>query len=273
MKSKLPRVDLIRADNNDWLLLDNSDHITDFIKKNGFWGINESNIAKLFVSGRPNANVLDVGANIGGFTLPIAKLLSEKNGKVYSFEPQRIVFQQLCANIFINRLDNVFTFNYALGDITKSIKIPELDFWKSQNIGSFSIDENIRKKLYEDAALGKNFTNKESGSLFTVEQKTLDSFNFDFEINLIKVDIEGYELEFFNGSFETIKKNNFPPIIFELWGGRDWYAEKAEQTKNTLTNWGYQFEVFGREILAQHPKHPIKCKVSRDGKNINLSLV
>jgi hypothetical protein len=71
----------------------------------------------------------------------------------------------------------------------------------------------------------------------------------------------------------TIKKNNFPPIIFELWGGRDWYAEKAEQTKNILTNWGYQFEVFGREILAQHPKYRIKCKVSRDGKNINLSLV
>jgi len=34
----LPRVDLIRAEENSWLLLNNNDHISDFIRKNGFWG-------------------------------------------------------------------------------------------------------------------------------------------------------------------------------------------------------------------------------------------
>ena len=73
----------------------------------------------------------------------IAKYISNTNGKVYAFEPQRIVFQQFCANVFLNRLDNVHAYNIALGDTVCKIQIPELDFWKSQNIGGFSVDANM----------------------------------------------------------------------------------------------------------------------------------
>ena len=34
----LPRVDLIRAEETSWLLMNNKDHISEFIRKNGFWG-------------------------------------------------------------------------------------------------------------------------------------------------------------------------------------------------------------------------------------------
>ena len=50
----LPRVDLIRAEENSWLLLNNQDHITDYIRKNGFWGHTESTIAKVFLANRMN---------------------------------------------------------------------------------------------------------------------------------------------------------------------------------------------------------------------------
>ena len=269
----LPRVDLIKADEHSWLLLNSPDHISENIRKNGFWGRTEEGIAKVFLQNRKNLNILDVGANIGGFTLPIAKYISSTNGKVYAFEPQRIVFQQFCANVFLNRLDNVHAFNIALGDTECEIEIPELDFWKSQNIGGFSVDANIREKIKSEALEGKNFTNTESRKICSIEQKTLDSFKFGFDINFIKVDVEGYELEFFQGGSQTIKSNCFPPILFELWEGREWYEQKAQQTKNVLADLGYNFSQFGREILAQHPGHPIKCIVEKKGNTINLKSI
>jgi len=268
----LPRVDLIRGEENNWLLMNNRDHITDFIRKNGFWGHVETTIGKAFLANRPNSNTLDVGANIGGFTLPISKFVSSFGGRVFSFEPQRIVFQQLCANIFLNNLDNVYTHNLALGDKNCKIKIPELNFWESQNVGGFSVDPQIRKNMDNDALMGKISPNKESANQYSVEQRTLDSLHLEFEINLIKVDVEGFELEFFVGASETIQKNNFPPIIFELWSGIPWYEEKAERTKRTLIELGYSFNEFGGEILAQHPGHAVQCIIDRNGNNINLSI-
>ena len=154
----LPRVDLIKADEHSWLLLNSPDHISENIRKNGFWGKKEESIAKVFLQNRKNLNILDVGANIGGFTLPIAKHVSSLNGKVYAFEPQRIVFQQFCANVFLNRLDNVHAYNIALGDKECEIEIPELDFWKSQNIGAFSVDSDIREKIKTEALKRKFLT-------------------------------------------------------------------------------------------------------------------
>ena len=268
----LPKINLIKSKENDWLILDSPDHIGDYIKKNGYWGAKELIIAKTFLSNRSNVNVIDVGANIGGFTIPVAKLISKNNGKLIAFEPQRIVFQQLCANIFVNRLDNVYTHNIALADKPVDIKVPELNFWKSQNVGGLSLDPNIRKMLKEDSLKSSNFSNEETGEEYLTKQLTLDSFNFDFKINLIKVDIEGYELEFFIGASQTIKDSNFPPIIFELWEGKTWYDEKASETRKFLINLGYNFDKFGREILAQHPDHPFQCKITKENNKINLSL-
>ncbi len=269
----LPRVDLIKADEHSWLLLNSPDHISENIRKNGFWGKKEESIAKVFLQNRKNLNILDVGANIGGFTLPIAKHVSSTNGKVYAFEPQRIVFQQFCANVFLNRLDNVHAYNIALGDKGCEIEIPELDFWKSQNIGAFSVDPDIREKIKTEALKRKFFTNTESQKICSIEQKTLDSFKFGFEINFIKVDVEGYELEFFQGGSQTIKSNRFPPILFELWEDMAFYEQKAQQTKNILADLGYNFNQFGREILAQHPGHPVKCVVENKDDTINLKLI
>lgn len=81
----LPRVDLVRAKENNWLLMNNRDHISEFIRKNGFWGHNEATIGKVFLANRQNTNTLDIGANIGGFSLPIAKFASAYNGRVFSF--------------------------------------------------------------------------------------------------------------------------------------------------------------------------------------------
>ena len=56
---------------------------------------------------QPGWTVLELGANIGSHTVFLAKRVGP-SGRVIAFEPQRIVFQTLCANIALNNLLNVF---------------------------------------------------------------------------------------------------------------------------------------------------------------------
>ena len=271
----LPRVDLIRAGDTSWLLMNSPDHILDFVRRNGFWGNNEVVICRLFLQGTQGAIVIDAGANLGGFTVPVAKELMGGNGKVYSFEPQRVVFQQLCANIFLNRIDNVYSQNVALGEASEFISIPELDFELSQNVGGFSIDKAIRENVVKDAEAGRNFANFNATDkgMYAVQKRPLDDFGLYDKVAFIKIDVEGYELEVFKGSVVTLEKNNFPPLLYEVWENVPWYSEKAIETAGFLTTLGYTFERIGEDVLAQHPKHPRKCLVNRNQNTVNLQMV
>ena len=82
----LPRVDLIRADESSWLLMQTPDWITNSIKKNGNWSSNESNLCKAFTTDMAEPVVIDVGANQGIYSLAMAKIVKPR-GKVIAVEP------------------------------------------------------------------------------------------------------------------------------------------------------------------------------------------
>ena len=63
-----------------------------------------------------------------------------------------------------------------------------MDLWKSENAGGLSMDNDIRKKLNEESEKGLNFKNFEKENKYNVEQVTLDSLEFSFGVNFIKVD-------------------------------------------------------------------------------------
>src|SRR5690606_28828206 len=56
---------------------------------------------------RPGGVVVEAGANIGAHTVPLARMVGE-SGAVVAFEPQRLQFQLLCANLALNGMINVF---------------------------------------------------------------------------------------------------------------------------------------------------------------------
>lgn len=270
----LPRVDLIRSGDAEWLLLNNRDHISEFIRHNGFWGQAEATICSAFLaSSNEGSVVIDAGANLGGFTVPIAAKLLKMRGRLYAFEPQRIVFQQLCANVFLNRLDNVFTYNVALSNESGEMSVPELDFNQSMNAGGVSLNPEFRAELQAEAQQdgGLPNTSRSDGPSLSVPCRTIDSFGVFERVAFMKVDVEGYELEVFQGAVETIKRNGFPPIIFEVWE-RSWYTEKAERTKQFLTDLGYTFTAFGRDVLAQHADYPLRCVQEQTEGGIRLSI-
>ena len=73
------------------------------------------------------------------------------------------------------------------------------------------------------------------------QAKTLDEFGID-NVGLIKIDVEGMELKVLKGSVGTIMRNNFPPILFELWPVDNEFMseEKFNKTRSFIEDLGYE---------------------------------
>ncbi len=139
---------------------------------------------------RPGDVVVEVGANIGAHTLPLAKQVGD-SGMVHAFEPQRMVFQTLCANIALNGLKNVICRWEAVGDVRGTINVPQLDCARLNNFGGLSLQTNADGE--------------------PVPVTTIDSLNL-LRCNFLKADVEGMELSVLRGAQQTIAK--FRPVLY-----------------------------------------------------------
>jgi FkbM family methyltransferase len=238
----LPNCQLIKVDGTQFLVFKGSDLISNHLKKELYEDDIHQLALKLLIN-EQSGTVLDIGANLGTFCVPLARKIPKL--KFHAFEPQRIVNYQLCANIIINSLDNVYTYELALSDKDADIELDMPDYAKETNIGAFSIDKEVRKNEYECATV--NTTDK-------IQLVPLDFLTFS-DVKLIKIDVEGHELEVLQGGLETIKANNYPPIIFEAWTWKPWYQEKRKALLDYLEDLGYQIQQLGENNLAKHPKH------------------
>jgi FkbM family methyltransferase len=238
----LPNCELVKVDGTQFLVFKGSDLISNHLKKELYENDIHQLALKLLIN-EPSGTVLDIGANLGTFCVPLARKIPKL--KFHAFEPQRIINYQLCANIIINSLDNVYTYELALSNEDADIELAMPDYTKETNIGAFSIDKEVRKNEYECATV--NTTDK-------IQLVPLDFLTFS-DVKLIKIDVEGHELEVLRGGIETIKANNYPPIIFEAWTWKPWYQEKRKSLLEYLEGHGYQIQQLGENNLAQHPKH------------------
>ena len=141
---------------------------------------------------RPGAMVVDVGANIGCHSVFFARAAGP-TGRVLAFEPERVLFQQLCGNIALNSLSNVLTFNMAAGASDGSIAGAQLDHTQSQNFGGLSL------------------ATANEGATTAVSMIRIDALGLG-ACNLIKIDVEGMELDVLNGANDTIRAHH--PVLY-----------------------------------------------------------
>jgi FkbM family methyltransferase len=139
---------------------------------------------------RPGQFVVEAGANIGVHTVPLARLVGE-SGQVHAWEPQRVVFQALCANVALAGLTNVRCHHAAVGEIAGEIVIPPLDYRRANNFGGLGLGE---------------FTQGEKVALVTIDSLKLPACHF------LKADVEGMELAVLRGARATIEK--FRPLLY-----------------------------------------------------------
>lgn len=139
-------------------------------------------------------DIVDVGANNGNFAVDFSHLAGDE-GRVHSFEPQRIIYYQLCGNVFMNGIDNVYCYNNAVGDTHERVKIEKPNYHNDGfvNFGDVKVEDSLEDDFEY------------------VKSTTLDSFDFK-DVVFIKIDVQGYEPNVLRGAVETIKKHR--PYLF-----------------------------------------------------------
>ena len=225
-----------------FLIFNGNDLISNALR-NGGYELDLHAMSERILSKHKNGVVLDIGANLGSYCIPLAK--KHPDIKFHAFEPQRIISYQLCANVIINSLENVYAYELALSNESTSLELITPDYATEGNIGAFSINDEVRANEYECPTV--NTTDR-------IDVTLLDWLNFD-NIRLLKIDVEGHELEVIQGGIETIKRNNYPPIIFEAWTWKPWYKDKRDALFEYLRGHGYNIIEIGENNIARHPNH------------------
>jgi FkbM family methyltransferase len=110
---------------------------------------------------------------------------------VLAFEPQRTVFQTLCANVALNSLTNVYCRQEALSSEAGEITVPILDAHIQTNFGGLGLGQYSKGER--------------------VPVVTIDSLNLP-ACRLIKVDVEGMEEQSLRGAAQTIDR--YHPILY-----------------------------------------------------------
>lgn len=146
--------------------------------------------------------VLDIGANIGAHTLPIASLVGPQ-GKVFAFEPTDYAFKKLLKNCQLNPglSSQIKCFQYLLSDSDASnIKTPPL-------YSSWPLDGDIEGGKH---ALHQGHLMMTDGAKMRKLDTVCRELNIT-RISCIKLDIDGYESSMLKGAIEIMA--NFKPII------------------------------------------------------------
>jgi FkbM family methyltransferase len=158
----------------------------------------------------PGELVVDVGANIGYMTAVLAARVNSKSGGcVWSFEAHPEIFQELKDNVnnWQNQLkDTVFiSQNIAISEIADSIKL-RIDESFSSNRGLAFVVTNHE---HQDGLTPNNSKD------IIVESKSLDEIFINQEIGVIKIDVEGHELQVLKGAINLLKQGRIRDCVFE----------------------------------------------------------
>ena len=162
--------------------------------------------------------VVDIGAQYGDYAILCSKVYK---AKVYTFEPLPENFKEITENIKINGLNErqIQAFNVALGNKDKT------------EVLSYS---------------GDMANNIGEGEKIEVKFRTLDSYKIKPDI--MKIDVEGFELDVLEGAVETIKKFH-PKIIIETHS-----KELEKRTKEFLSRFDYRLKHEGHSVYNVNGK-------------------
>ncbi|MBK7230507.1 MAG: FkbM family methyltransferase [Ignavibacteriales bacterium] len=159
--------------------------------------------------------VIDVGANLGFFTLMISRLIGEK-GKIFCFEPSKVIYDKLKINISINNITNVIIENMGLGVIEEE-KILKRD---KRYSGMSSIILNSGGAMIEEMI-----------AITTIDNYIKDK---NIKIKFIKIDTEGFEPQVLKGALNLIKSQQ--PIIYIELGGGKFFKSSVEALNILIEN-------------------------------------
>jgi len=149
----------------------------------------------------PDPVILDIGANIGVFTLLFARAAGPR-GLVHAFEPQRVMFHMLAGSMALNSIDNVHCHYLAVGAAPGTARLPRLNYRSDAGFGSVELNREHQSDAKQQAM----------GGIFDeVPMTSIDALALP-RVDLMKIDVEGMEGEVLAGAMQTIRTHR--PLIY-----------------------------------------------------------
>ncbi len=185
---------------------------------------------------------LDCGANIGVHTVEWARMMTGW-GTVVGIEAQERIYYALAGNIAINNCLNARVLHAAVGGVEGVIEVPDLDYTSPSSFGSLEIKQRSEGSEFIGQAV-----DYAAGPKTSVNLVTIDGLGFE-RLDLIKLDVEGMEIEALNGGLETIK-TFWPMMLVEVIKTEDGAVDAF------LKDLGYRTFRVGINILAIHESDP-----------------
>jgi FkbM family methyltransferase len=183
------------------MLLNRHDiYVSGGIRETGVWSGEELDLLEQLI--KPGQTVLDVGANMGSHTLAFCNFVGPA-GRVHAFEPQRVMYQAMVATVALNSWTNAHCHMKAVGAAHARLLLPSVNYEARSNFGMMT--------LAPDRSRANTLTYLDDEAGEEVEVITLDSLDL-VACHLIKIDVEGMEIDVLRGAEQTIKTHR--PLIY-----------------------------------------------------------
>jgi len=190
-------------------------------------GIYEDKTSGLIVNRLPKGGVfLDLGANIGAISVPVCK--QRQDARIVCVEASPYVFDYLAQNLARNECSKVTAVNKALfyeDDMELDFYAPESRFGQGSFSPNFTSDATKVKTIKLDSLLGELKLPK---------------------VDLIKIDVEGYEYHVFKGATDLLEREDAPDILFEFssWAEQNAHGIQTGSAQELLRDLGYKIFYF-----------------------------
>ncbi|MES2512975.1 MAG: FkbM family methyltransferase [Bacteroidota bacterium] len=183
---------------------------------------------------KPGDHILDIGANIGFYAKLLSQFTTDK-GRVYCFEPDSQNFKYLKKNT--KGINNIELFNKAVSDKTDVIKV-----YKSKLL-------NVDHRTYPV----NNYDSVEEMTSVSIDELIKD--RTISKVNVIKIDIQGFELTAFSGMKHLLSSSNDLKIIAEYWPhGFKRAGTSAIAFYDFFNELGYSFYLIDNDTLTKITK-------------------
>ena len=192
-----------------------------------------------------DAVIVDGGANIGFFTVPVAHRTQGRGTRIVSFEPQRQLFQALGGSLAINGYRHVYLHNCGLGAEPGIAELPAVDYSVAQDFGTVALSDDTT--VDEDG-----WMNDRVVDITSIDAMTLPRLDF------FKLDVEGYEIPALTGALTTIKKHR-------PWIWVEYFITGVEPIKQALTDLeDYSFFIVDYQNMLCAPREKL-AKITTNG--------
>ena len=191
---------------------------------------------------------IDCGANIGVHTIEWARFMHGW-GDVLAFEAQERIFYALAGNLTLNNCFNARAIWAAVGASNGALRVPVPDYFVPSSFGSLELRKSDTTEF-----IGQDIDYSDAATQ-TVQMLAIDSLGLQ-RLDLIKIDIEGMEMEALQGARASIARLR-PHLLIEK------IKSNEEALVGFVTELGYKVFPLGINILAVHESDPIAAELQR----------